>query len=242
MKLQPMIVTHASAARPRACWRCSAGWRRGRRHCPLRTRGRTLACRRRWRAGAAGRADRAGRLGQHELRGAGLHRFPALQRPAGCRRWISSTASTCGASSARPPTATYLPFAALTAIHWTHRSFAFVVIAVSAVARAQARRSITAAACAQPRAGCWWCWRAVLYRHLPPSSCNGRWPIAVRTTAARRCCAFAGHVKLQDQTYQPSPAAASLSCARSPRQRDSNMDSTDHYSQPPVAALPSTGR
>ncbi len=46
----------------------------------LRTRGRPLACGSACRAGAANRADRAGGMGEYQLRGARLHRLPDLQR------------------------------------------------------------------------------------------------------------------------------------------------------------------
>jgi hypothetical protein len=50
-------------------------------------------------------ADRAGRLGQHQLRGAGLHAISRPARAAGGRRWISTTASRCCASWAPARTA-----------------------------------------------------------------------------------------------------------------------------------------
>ena len=83
------------------CSARSAGWPRGRRRLPVHEPEAA-----RWLPAAAVglallvAADRARRLGQHELRGARLHGLSDSATANGFRRWISSTASTCGARSA----------------------------------------------------------------------------------------------------------------------------------------------
>ena len=78
---------------------------------------------------AAAGADRAGRLGQHQLRHAGLHRLsrcaaaqlvPPMDFEHGFTLWRELGKTAAGH---------YLPFSALTAIHWVHRNFALVVVA-----------------------------------------------------------------------------------------------------------------
>jgi cytochrome c oxidase assembly protein subunit 15 len=70
--------------------------------------------------------DRAGRVGEHQLRDPGLHRFPLVRRQVvpemdfehGFTLWRELGKTAAGH---------YLPFPALTAIHWVHRNFAAVV-------------------------------------------------------------------------------------------------------------------
>ena len=68
---------------------------------------------------AARGADRAGRLGQRQLRGAGVRRLAAVRRP-GCRRWISPRLHLVR-ELGKTDDGELLPLAALIAIHWSHR-------------------------------------------------------------------------------------------------------------------------
>jgi cytochrome c oxidase assembly protein subunit 15 len=70
-------------------------------------------------AGAAG----AGRVGEHQLRDAGLHRFPAVRRQA-CPGDGLRTRLHLWRELGKTAAGHYLPFSALTAIHWVHRNFA----------------------------------------------------------------------------------------------------------------------
>ena len=78
--------------------------------------------------GAAVAAGRAGRLGQHQLRRAGLHRLPDLPGQLVAGDELSRRASSCGASWARPAPASTSAFAALTAIHYAHRLVAYACV------------------------------------------------------------------------------------------------------------------
>jgi cytochrome c oxidase assembly protein subunit 15 len=79
-------------------------------------------------AGLAGRRraagpDRPGRVGEHQLCDAGLQRFPALPR-TNCPGDGLRTRLHLWRELGKTAAGHYLPFSALTAIHWVHRNFA----------------------------------------------------------------------------------------------------------------------
>jgi hypothetical protein len=150
----------AGAAEPwhAACARC-CGWRRGR-----------------------GPAAGAGRLGQHQLRGAGLQRLSDLPgqlvaahglRP-GLQLWRPLGEQGGGG---------LLSFAALTAIHYTHRLFAYGVLALLLALVWGLHR----AAALPRRGGHCCCWRCCSWPRACPTWCwAGRcWPRWCTPAAAR---------------------------------------------------------
>ena len=92
-----LLALLACRTRPSRRGRCGAG-------------ARAALCGAGWRVGAAGRADRARRLGQHQLRGAGLHRLSAVQRPVVAARWTSAAGFTFARELGRPRPTARLPF------------------------------------------------------------------------------------------------------------------------------------
>ena len=77
---------------------------------------------------AAAGAGHAGRLGQHQLRGAGLHGLSHVPWPVGARDGFPRRLFS-DPGLGELPSGEMISQPALTAIHWVHRNFAFVVFA-----------------------------------------------------------------------------------------------------------------
>ena len=120
MKLYPAIVTAAPARRHGAAG-AAGGAGRALRAAPPRAVARAAsAASARWPLLTVA-ADRARRLGQHQLRGAGLQRASPPARAAGGRAMDSAHGFTLLRQLGGDGDGGYLPFAALTAIHMAHR-------------------------------------------------------------------------------------------------------------------------